>query len=335
MKPAEVSVLLPFFNAEKTIQECIASILCQTFEDFEIVAIDDYSTDASAYLLNQFRDGRLRVIKNSNTKGLVSALNFGLDQCRSDFIARMDADDIMHPQRLLKQFQCLGSRPGLALVASQVKKFPESNIKAGYQEYIRWQNACLDADDIKNQIYIESPFAHPSVMFRKSVVIDIGAYRDGNFPEDYDLWLRMCHGGYEMVKIPEILLEWRESETRLSRVAPQYRRQAFDQLRANYLAQDERIKDRQLAYWGAGRKTRQRAKHLIEKGFAPSVWIDVDPRKIGNLINEVRVQEPAWLDREDKPFVLNYVSNHGARDFTHDYLESIGYKSGIDYLDVG
>lgn len=335
MKPADVSVLLPFFNAEQTLQECVDSILKQTFENFEIVAIDDYSTDASVELLRQLHDTRLRVIKNKSSKGLVSALNFGLKQCRGEYVARMDADDIMYPQRLIKQFQTISSRPELALLATQVKKFPDKDIKAGYKEYVRWQNACLEPGDIKNQIYIESPFAHPSVMFRKSIVETIGAYRDGDFPEDYELWLRMHHGDHEMAKLPEVLLHWRESETRLSRVAPQYSRRAFDQLRADYLAKDQRIKHRPLVYWGAGRKTRQRAKYLIEKGFAPSAWIDVDPGKIGNFIDKAEVHAPAWLDRENKPFVLNYVTNHGARDNTHHYLTRIGYQRGIDYLDVG
>ena len=112
------------------------------------------------------------------------------------------------------------------------------------------------------------------------------------------------------------------------------RAQAFDKIRAQYLSQDRRIQNKPLAFWGAGRKTRQRARYLLNKGFEPHVWIDIDPNKIGNRIDGVEVVEPAWLEQADvdgnKPFVLNYVTNHGARDIART---SIGYSMGQDYLD--
>ena len=173
----------------------------------------------------------------------------------------------------------------------------------------------------------------------RDCVIAAGAYRAGAFPEDYELWLRLLHLGHRMEKLPQVLLDWRESETRLSRVSENYSRTAFDRLRADYLSQDMRLNNRPIAFWGAGRKTRQRASYLLDKGFEPAVWIDIDPKKIGNRINGVDVVEPAWLDREivdgDNPFVLNYVTNHGARDIARTYLHRLGYMMGRDYLEVG
>ena len=142
-----------------------------------------------------------------------------------------------------------------------------------------------------------------------------------------------------MEKLPEILLDWRESDDRLSRVSENYSRIAFDRIRADYLSQDKRIHNKQIAFWGAGRKTRQRVQYLLDKGFEPVVWIDIDPRKIGNRINGAEVVEPAWLEQPtsdgDKLFVLNYVTNHGARDISRNYLQHIGYVMGRDYLEVG
>lgn len=330
----DISVLLPVFNAEATLKECIDSILNQTCENFELVVVEDHSTDSSVQVLNQYNDARIRVIKNQN-KGLVSALNFGLEFCRANLVARMDADDIMRQERLSKQKQYLDDNVHVELVASQVRKFPEGMLQNGYKEYIRWQNTCISAEEINRQIYIESPFAHPTVMFRKDIVLSMGGYREGLFPEDYDLWLRMFYAGHVMEKIPEVLLDWRESDSRESRVSPRCTRDAFDSLRAEYLVKDSRLHNRSVAYWGAGRKTRQRSRLLIDKGIAPGVWIDIDPKKIGNVIEGARVEEPAWLEREDKPFVLNYVTNHGARDITRNYLERIGYVMGLDYLEVG
>jgi len=333
-----VSVLLPFHNAAVTIAECIESILAQSLSQIEIIAVDDFSDDDSVSILKSREDRRIRLVA-SRHRGLVSALNTGLACCSAPLVARMDADDIMYPDRLLKQYEYMRRYNDVVLVATQARKFPEASIRNGYREYMRWQNSVLSAEDVNNQIYIESPFAHPSVMFRRDSVIAAGAYRDGTFPEDYELWLRLLHAGHRMEKLPEVLLDWRESDSRLSRVSHHYSRPAFDRVRADYLSQDARIHNRQIAFWGAGRKTRQRARLLIEKGFEPAVWIDIDPGKIGNRIRGVEVVEPDWLKHrsagESRPFVLNYVTNHGARDITRNYLERIGYLMGQDYLEVG
>jgi len=330
-----VSVLLPFHNAVDTLADCIESIRAQTLADYEIIAVNDFSTDDSLHLLQAYNDDRLKIIDNTH-RGLVPALNTGLACCAAPLVARMDADDIMYPERLLKQYEYMRAHHDVVLLAAQARKFPEASIRNGYREYMRWQNSVLSHDDIHKQIYIESPFAHPSVMFRRDSVIAAGAYRHGEFPEDYELWLRLLHTGHRMEKLSEILLDWRESENRLSRVSDNYSRNAFDMIRADYLSRDERIHDRPIAFWGAGRKTRQRARHLLEKGYEPAAWIDIDPNKIGNRINGIEVVEPAWLQQAgDKPFVLNYVTNHGARDIARTYLQRIGYVLGKDFLEVG
>jgi len=333
-----VSVLLPFHNAAETMADCIESILEQRLTDFEIIAVNDFSNDDSLSVLKEYDDDRIKIIDNEH-RGLVSALNTGLAYCTAPLIARMDADDIMYSNRLVKQYEYMRQHHDVVLLATQARKFPEATIRNGYREYMRWQNSVLSHDDIRNQIYIESPFAHPSVMFRRDSVIAAGAYREGVFPEDYELWLRLMHLGHRMEKLPQVLLDWRESEDRLSRVSENYSRNAFDCLRAEYLSQDKRIHNKRIAFWGAGRKTRQRARHLLDKGYEPIVWIDIDPKKIGNRINGVEVVEPAWLEQSnvdgDKPFVLNYVTNHGARDIARNYLQRIGYIRGQNYLEVG
>jgi glycosyltransferase involved in cell wall biosynthesis len=333
-----VSVLLPFHNAAETLSECIDSIQQQSLAEFEVVAIDDHSTDDSVQLLERYGDERIRIINNPH-RGLVSALNTGLACCKAPLVARMDADDIMYPQRLKKQYEYLRIHHDVVLVATRARKFPEVSILNGYREYMRWQNSVLSEADISNQMYIESPFAHPSVMFRRDSIIAAGAYRQGKFPEDYELWLRLMHLGYRMEKLSNVLIDWRESAKRLSRVSENYSREAFDRIRAKYLALDKRIQNKPVAYWGAGRKTRQRARHLIERGFGPEVWIDVDPKKIGNRIHGVEVVAPDWLHQvaqtDSKPFVLSYLTSHGARDAARDFLQRHGYTMGEDFLEVG
>jgi len=333
-----ISILMPYRNAADTLPECLASILGQTFADFELLAVDDGSTDTSAqFVRDQVRaDSRIRPLR-SRGKGLVAALNTGLEQARGEIVARMDADDIMLPDRLRAHMEHFASDHELALSATQVRFFPEDALRAGFREYLRWQNGVQTHDHVASEIYVEAPFAHPSVAYNKALVIGLGGYRHGDFPEDYDLWLRMHEQGLKMAKIPRILLAWRDSGGRLSRTDPRYARDAFDRLRATYLARDPRLRDggRPLVIWGAGRRTRRRAEHLLGHGYAPAAWIDVDRRKIGNRIGGIPVLGPESLYRGERPFVLVYVANHGIRDLIRTALERGGYAAGRDYLMVG
>ncbi len=335
MRPA-LSILLPFKNAGSTLAQCISSIQAQSLQDFEVIAVDDHSADNSAEIWQQSNDPRFRLV-TSNGNGLIDALNFGLSKSDTQWIVRMDADDIMHPQRLARQLDYLLQHPQTDLLACRVRLFSESTIKAGYSEYIRWQNTLTNHHSIINQRYVESPFAHPSVVFNRQRVINLGGYRKGDFPEDYELWLRMALAGCRFHKLEDTLLDWRDSASRLSRTASIYRREAFDQLRADYLALDSaHFRERPLAIWGAGRKTRKRAQRFLDKGFKVTAWIDIDPAKTGNFLKGVAVVFPHWLSTQvEKPFVLIYVTNHGARDLIAEELEQMGYKIGEDYLAVG
>jgi hypothetical protein len=249
----------------------------------------------------------------------------------------MDADDRMHPGRLSVQLQHMQSHPHLALVASQVQLFSEEPIGKGISEYIRWQNNCVTGQDIAADIYIESPFVHPSVMFRRAEVSRLGGYRHGEFPEDYDLWLRMHQAGLQMEKIPKVLLDWRDSSGRLTRTDKRCADTAFSALRAEFLVHDPRLPaNRPVFFWGAGRKTRQRCRFYMERGVEPQAWIDIDPAKVGNYIKGVPVLAPeTLLKREPRPFVLGFVRNHGARESIAAFLEHARYQRGDDYLFIG
>lgn len=333
-----ISVLLPFYNAETTLAETLDSIQGQTFRDFELIAVDDGSTDGSAQLVaaRAADDARIRLLQPGR-RGVVGAMNAALATARAPLAARMDADDLMAPERLAAQYLLMWERPELAAVGTQVRLFPEHLIQDGFSEYIRWQNGCVSSEEIADAIYVELPIAHPSLLFRREAVIALGGYRDGPFPEDYELLLRLHHAGHAMAKVARVLLHWRDSPGRLTRTDPRYSRDAFDRLRADYLARDPRLHGgRALAFCGAGRRTRKRARLLLEKGFRPLAWIDIDPRKIGNRVQGAPVHPPEWLaGRGEKPFVLSYVTNHGARETIAAQLEAMGYRRGRDYLMVG
>lgn len=214
--------------------------------------------------------------------------------------------------------------------------------------YLHWQNGCTSAREIRDQIYVEAPLTQPSVTLRRETLVRLGGYRDGDFPEDYELWLRMVRAGATIAKLEQVLLDWRQRPDSYSKTDARYTRAAFDALRADYLAQDQRLAclhegpygdaPRPLAIWGAGRKTRKRAQLLFDRGFTPALWIDIDRRKIGGRIAGAPVHGPEMLARlggPAKPYVLVYVAVHGARALIAEALEGYGYLPSRDYLLVG
>lgn len=340
MRRPRLSIVMPFRNAACTLAEAVETVRQQSFADYELVAVNDRSSDESAALLGRLarRDDRIRIL-HTETAGIAGALNTGLRRARAEIVVRMDADDLMLQGRLQAHWAHLSARPHLTLSAARVKAFPSASLQAGLLEYLRWQNQVLSAEDIAREIYVESPFAHPAVAYRRQAILDIGGYLDGEFPEDYDLWLRLHHGGAVMEKLPRMLMAWRDHDRRLTRCDPRYARSAFDALRARFLTRDPRLHQhgRPLWIWGAGRRTRRRADHLQSHGMRPAAWVDIDPRKIGNRIDGIPVNAPSavWRSTAQRPFILGYVTNHGARERIADYLQQGGYLPGDDFLMVG
>jgi glycosyltransferase involved in cell wall biosynthesis len=354
-----VSIVMPVRDAAATLPATLRSIRRQTLVDFEIIAVDDGSVDGSLEVLRAeaLADPRIVVLAGP-AHGIVAALRAGLAAARAPLIARMDADDVMHPRRLEWQVAALAADPGLAVIAGQAVAFPRAAVSDGTRAYLAWQNRVLTPVDVRAEIYVEAPFVHPSVIIRRAALAAVGGYRDGPFPEDYDLWLRLHEAGLPMAKLPRVLLAWRESPGRATRTDPRLARERLDELRAGYLARDPRLRGRPLAIWGAGRRTRRRTRallpHVLTAGLAsaaareaareapsvnapaPEAWIDIDPRKVGGVVAGRPVVAPAWLEgRRPRPFVLVYVASHGSRPVIEARLRQFGYEIGRDALFVG
>ena len=233
-----VSVLMPCYNCSGTIDSALDSIFHQTISDYEIVAVDDGSSDSTLKILQQHstNDNRLKIIPIDHT-GIVGALNHGLEHCSAPYIARMDSDDIAHPERLEMQVSFLNENPQIGLVSCRVEGFPAQDVREGFQVYLDWLNGLLSDEEIKTQIFIESPLPHPSVLFRAGIIQEVGSYLDHGWPEDYDLWLRMYNAGVKFTKLPEVLLRWREYPDRLTRTDSRYSLENFLRAKAHYLAE--------------------------------------------------------------------------------------------------
>lgn len=331
-----VSVLMPVYNGMPFLPEAVASIQAQRDCDFECVVVNDGSEDGTRAYLDQVgaQDPRFRVFHAPHA-GIVAALNHGLTHVRGDLVARMDADDQCDPERLALQAAYLQAHGDVGLVASQVAYDGDATLNRGFSLYVDWSNQLLAPEAIYQNRFVESPLVHPSVMFRRSCVTQFGGYRDGPFPEDYELWLRWLDAGVRMAKLPRQLVSWREREDRLTRVHERYTDLAFYRAKAFYLERFLRgasVESRPLWVWGAGRTTRKRAEMLEAVGLRLAAYVDINPKKIGQVIHGKPVYAPEDLPAPDACFVLAYVGSRGAREQIAAFLDKRGFQVGRDYL---
>lgn len=333
-----VTVLLPVFNALGTLPRAVESVRRQTFTDWELVAVDDGSSDGSGEWLQRAarEEPHLRVVRRPH-EGLVAALNTGLSIAASPWIARLDADDECTPTRLEEQLRFAALNPDLGVVGSLVEYAGDREANAGYAHHVDWLNTVVTAEEIGIARFIESPFAHPSVMFRRELADRHGGYRDGPFPEDYELWLRWLEAGVPMAKVPRPLLRWHDPPGRLSRIDDRYSPEAFYRLKAAYLARWLRQAlmssgERQVLVWGAGRVTRRRVSILQAEGVRISAFIDIDSRKQGTQRDGRIVLAPEEIPGPDRALVLGYVAKRGAREAQREFLIGRGFQEGRDFL---
>lgn len=206
--PPLISVLLPIYNGEKYLAEAIDSILAQTATDFELLVINDGSTDDSLAILQHYQsqDSRIRLVSREN-KGLVATLNEGIDLACGAWIARMDQDDIALPQRFERQLQCL-AETGADICGSWVKFFGTSN-----RRILKHPQSDVA---IKTELLFMSAFAHPTVMMKTALTRQLYYDSACENAEDYDLWQRAARAGWRMTNVPEVLLHYRQHPTQIS-----------------------------------------------------------------------------------------------------------------------
>lgn len=336
MKSVQVSVVLPYRDAENTLREAIDSVLGQTFSDFELILVNDGSCDTSADIVHAYSKRDSRIVSHVTPgSGIVDALNAGLALSRAPWIARMDADDICHPDRLGKQLATIEAAPAVSVVGCRVDLFPAHLTTAGMQHYIHWINRLATPEDIANEIWVESPIVHPSAMIRREALVAVGGYVHGDFPEDYDLWLRLHNLGHRFVKTPDVLLYWRESAGRLSRTDSRYDPGAFRRLKARHLVSGPLRSRRDVQIWGAGPDGKAWGRVLSDHGVRVVRYLDIDPRKIGGKIGGIVpvVSYELAPERRDL-FVLGAVGAKGARQQIRTALQAMGFRETEDYLFV-
>ena len=210
IQKSRITVLMPVYNGEKYLREAIDSIFNQTFTDFEFLIVDDGSTDNSVEIINSYQNSRINLVKNDKNEGLVYTLNRGLSLAKGEYIARMDCDDISLPERLKKQIDFLDSNSEIAVVGTWIKVINEKE-----EPQTTWQYP-LKPLEIQWNLYFYCPLAHPSVMFRKRIILSNGSYSpEMTHAEDYELWWRLSKK-YLLANLPDILLIYRQHQSSIT-----------------------------------------------------------------------------------------------------------------------
>jgi glycosyltransferase involved in cell wall biosynthesis len=334
MKRVAVSILLPVFNAERTLAACLRSIRRQSESAWDCVLLDDGSEDRSlALALSQAGDDSRFRVERLTHRGLVPTLNAGLELCRGEFVARMDADDIMHRHRLREQLALLRADNRLAAAGCHVRMFPRGRLGKGTLDYERWLNSIDSPRRLLEEAFVECPVCHPTLIVRRALIRKLG-YRDQGWPEDYDLLLRLLAAGERIGMLARRRLLWRQQPGRLSRSSPVYGRERFAECKAAFLSSSFLADARRYVLWGYGQTGRSLRAALSKHGKRPSEIVELHPGRLGNLIHGARVISPAELgDLPHRPILVS-VAGEGPRRQIRQWLESEGFVELRDYVCV-
>jgi len=328
----KVSVLLPVYDAEATLDACLRSIARQRLTDFECVIIDDGSRDATRSIARAWgaKDRRFRLVERDH-HGIVATLNAGIDVCRADIVARMDGDDLMHRDRLAVQLTMLETDGTLAAVGCRVRLFPRHTLTDGLLRYERWLNSIDGTAAVARDAFIECPVAHPTLMLRRKVLAEF-RYRDRGWPEDWDLVARLLGAGERIGVAARKLLFWRDGPARLSRTHPNYSIDAFMACRAHFLASHQLRHHDQYVLWGYGDTGKALRRALTQHAKQPAAIVELHPGRIGQRIFGAPVIEPPALSSMRNVPILVSVAGARARGQIRNALAEMDFREERDFV---
>lgn len=276
-----VTVLLAVRNGEPFVRECVASVLEQTFADFELLVVDDASSDRTVEIVESFADPRVRVLRNKRNVGQAPSLNRGLREAVGDYVARIDADDRCRPTRLERQVAILDREPSVGLVGTWLEIVGEDGRR------LHWLRETLAdyVDFVFHTLIMRVQIPHPAALYRRRPVLDLGAYDESTAPaEDKDLWRKLALGRWDARIVPEPLVVYRYHDAQLSQTQAAYQQSV-----------DRRSQDRFLAELApgeslAGARELLGAENELWSGDAAAALVSVE-RVLAGAAERLRLDE--------------------------------------------
>ncbi len=296
-----VSWLIPVRDGAQWLGEAVRSALADSHPHDEVVVVDDGSRDDPASALPD--DPRVRLVVQPPS-GIVAALEHGRRLARAPYIARLDCDDLSLPGRLDAQVAALDAEPRLAVVGGRALS---DGLPEGMRRYVEWVNGL---SDLHREILVESPLFHPGTLIRAAALADVGGYRQGDFPEDYDLWLRLAVG-WRLGAVAHDVVAWRDRPGRLTRTDPRYARPAFASIKRAYVRDAVLRQPARVVVWGAGQEGTPWVRWLVGEGHTVVAALDIKP---GTTRHGVPIVSPEALPGLSFERLFVAVGARGARD---------------------
>ena len=333
----EVSVLMSVYNGEEYIRESIDSILKQTYSDFELIIVNDGSTDQTREIIEGYQDKRIKLFNFQENKGAGAALKFGLTQVNGKYIAKADSDDINHPERLYKQKIYLDNHSDIALVKTLLEYFPHNEAVANSQRfnYIKnilekQKNDIVTPEDIEEKLYWYCCIPHTTIMARTEVIKAIG-YEEMRICEDYKLFYQMNKKGFKMATIPEVLVRIRVSEISVTAGAEN---QEFVSIMHDIKKEEINslfTNQSKVYIWGSGSMGQNLFKVLNKYNLEIVGFVDSDKKKWGQTIEGRTIFPPNVLESNGTNNKILLASQPGKFAIV-DCLKKMGYKHLQDYV---
>jgi len=297
-------------NTEQYIAKCVQSIQAQTYLNWELIAVNDRSTDATRQILEQHaaQDARIRVV-DSDGERLNPALLTGQHHIRGTLVNRMDSDDYMPVDKLASLYARWAPYGKGHVVAAGTQHFvDEGEVGQGFKRYEDWLNMRTQKGDHYLHIYKECVIPSHCWLIHRDDFEAVGGFEPDVYPEDYDLCFRFYQAGFTVVALDKIVHYWRDRSDRISRTWPEYKDNRYYDLKLRYFYRLDRNRQRPLVVLGAGRNGKDLVKRLLplEKEL---IWVCDTPSKIGQDIYGIKLQATSVLADIAEPQVLVAVAS--------------------------
>jgi glycosyltransferase involved in cell wall biosynthesis len=325
-----ISIIIPAKNAGVFIEKTLESIISQSLNGWELILINDHSTDNTMDVVSMFvLEKRIKVIENEGA-GIVEALITGFKHCKGEFITRMDADDLMVPNKLELLLHALEKAPLTSVSTGLIKYFKDqAEIKDGYLKYEKWMNNNLLSDNPYHDIFKECVIPSPSWMVHRSIIEKLDGFKCLQYPEDYDLAFRFLEMGLAVSVVPEVIHLWRDHEKRASRTDEHYAENTFLPLKLDWLL---KLKPNKRFYViGAGKKGKKIAQYFIHN-MVDFLWFTNNEKKLIVPIYDKTLQR--LVIEETMPDVcwIVAVSNPEEQQEIIANFTALDMQKGSDYL---
>jgi glycosyltransferase involved in cell wall biosynthesis len=314
---------MPVRNGEETLDSAVSSILEGTHRDLELIAVDDGSTDRTWDKLRSLQraDERVRAFRQEHS-GLVAALNHALSKARAPLVARMDADDVSHPDRLRAQLAHMEAHPEVDVCGCRVSLSPAPEPGTGMARYVEWQNTLITHDEMFRDRFIESILTHATAIFRRSALDRVSGWPDPPWAEDIELWFRLFAAGAVFSKVAESLYTWTIHKSSASWNDPRYGKPRIAMCKLHHLQKTFLRGDREVELWGVGRSLERWLETFGKNGISIARARVVAPRSIA----PEDLPEPA-----DTKVVAFYVSDR-VRNELREAASKRGWREEIDIV---